>query len=250
MLDHYYLRGYATPSLTTTVRVGTSSSGGGTTSVDSSWETPRPGLEAATHPRATNVSTHRNSTTLNQTATPFVSRNSIHSLLQPKSQTHTSKIAQTKANSRDSEEPTWNSAFIAECLEDPFAKWNVARHASQIVCSPWFSLKQDLSIKFCQRARVQEMGGGPESLAPFATEIHRTIHVFFGPHAAWLFRKKLASLVVRTFIEMGYQNTKGSRLISKTRSYSCQDHHDASRFYYRAPRTSTICVPEGLVKGT
>ncbi len=45
------------------------------------------------------------------------------------------------------------------------------------------------------------MGGGPESLAPFATEIHRTIHVFFEPHAALLFRKKLATLAVRTFIE-------------------------------------------------
>ncbi|PBK67201.1 hypothetical protein ARMSODRAFT_959352 [Armillaria solidipes] len=198
MLDHYYLRGYATPSLTTTVRVSTSSSGSGTTSVDSSWETSCPGLEAATHPRAIKVSTYRNSTTLNPTATPFVP------ILQTKSQTHTSKIAQSKANSRDSEEPTWNSAFIAGSLEDPFAKWNVARRASQIVCSPWFSLKKDLSIlirKFCQRARVQEMGGGPESLAPFATETHRTVHVFFGPHAALLFRRKLATLAVRTFIE-------------------------------------------------
>ncbi len=44
------------------------------------------------------------------------------------------------------------------------------------------------------------MGGGPESLAPVATEIHRTIHVF-EPHAALLFRKKLATLAVRTFIE-------------------------------------------------
>ncbi|PBK95767.1 hypothetical protein ARMGADRAFT_1163509 [Armillaria gallica] len=45
------------------------------------------------------------------------------------------------------------------------------------------------------------MGGSPESLAAFATEIHRTIHVFFRAHAALLFRKKQATLAVGTFIK-------------------------------------------------
>ncbi|KAK0244593.1 hypothetical protein EDD85DRAFT_205207 [Armillaria nabsnona] len=178
-LEHYYLRGYATPPLTTTVRASFSSSGSGTTSVDSSGEAARPGLVA----RNVKVSTHpRNSMMLNPAGTPFVSRNSIHSLLQPKSQTRTSKVAQVKANSPDSEEPTWNSAFVTGCLEGPLAKWNVARRASQIVCSPWFSLNKDLCIlirKFCKHARVQEMGRGLESLAPFATEIHRLHYTRF-----------------------------------------------------------------------
>ncbi|KAK0460040.1 uncharacterized protein EV420DRAFT_1672943 [Desarmillaria tabescens] len=205
-LEHYYLPGYATRSLTTTVSASISLSGSDATNINSSWETPHPELEAATCARTIRTPTHHNSAILNPAATPFVP---IDSPLQPKPQTRASKINEStlraKPNSRDSKEPKWNSAFISGCLEDPKAKWNfVARRASQIVCSPWFSVEKDLGIlirKFCQRARVQEMGGGPESLAPFAAEVHRTIHVFFGAHAALLFRKKLATLAVRTFID-------------------------------------------------
>ncbi|KAG7444125.1 uncharacterized protein BT62DRAFT_934297 [Guyanagaster necrorhizus] len=196
-LEHHDLPSHTARSLTMTIGASTSSSDGGAANIGPSDTQTLP--EAATSAKAIKMAIHPTDTPLNPIARPFVPRNSIEPPLPPNPQT----TAQAKPNSCDPQEPSWNGAFVSGCLEDPSAKWNVARRASQVVCSPSFSEK-DLGLltrKFCRRAHIQETGRGSESLAMFAAEVHRTVNVFYGAHQAFLFRQKMATYAVSTFVD-------------------------------------------------